>query len=201
MHRLRSLTLLVTCPPEHGRHGSPGCRRKSQARRSRGPPTGSPSPGCPSYRREARGTSPWQHLSDRPRATPCNTRPSTNPGTTPTRSRACHTAPRHSASSRPQDGSCCPSSRNTTHIRPTSTRHPRSSISSCSPPGSVFHCASVGNWNLPAPEPACALRLPRNCWQSSQLTISTGFFGPLKLLGLLCMTASHCSCVTRYLPR
>ena len=33
------------------------------------------------------------------------------------------------------------------------------------------------------------MSLLTNIWQSSQLTISTGFFGPLNLLGLLPMTA------------
>src|ERR1019366_9134769 len=40
-----------------------------------------------------------------------------------------------------------------------------------------------------------------NSWQSSQETCSTGrFFSPLKLLGLLPITACHCSCVTRCTP-
>src|ERR1022692_2342843 len=63
------------------------------------------------------------------------------------------------------------------------------------------HCASVGNTNLPPCPPVFALSFTRNCWQSSQLTCSTGFLGPLKWLGLLPITASHCSCVTSYLPR
>ena len=93
------------------------------------------SPGRSSHRRESRGTSPLQAPSDRPPATSRNTRPHTNPDTTPIRSRACHTAPRRSASSRPPGASCCPSSRHTTHIRPAPTHRPRSNTASCSPPG------------------------------------------------------------------
>ncbi len=57
-HWLRSLTLLVACPPELGRHGSPGRRPRSPASPSSGPPTGSATPGSTSNRRESRGTSP-----------------------------------------------------------------------------------------------------------------------------------------------
>jgi len=125
-----------TCPPELGRHASPGRGQGAQAGGCRGTPTGSASPPeSPSNRRESRGASSWQHPSDRPLATPCSTRPSTNPDTTPIRSRACRTAPKRSVFSRPQDASCCPSSRHTTHIRPTSTHHPQSSTLSCSQPG------------------------------------------------------------------
>ena len=56
-HRLRH-SLAVTCPPELGRHASPGSRSGSPARRTSGTPTGSTSPGSASYRREARGASP-----------------------------------------------------------------------------------------------------------------------------------------------
>jgi len=47
------------------------------------------------------------------------------------------------------------------------------------------HSASVGNTNLPPWPSVFAFSLTRNFWQSSQLTFSTGFFGPLNLLGLL----------------
>ena len=57
---------------------------------------------------ESRGTSPLQAPSDRPSANSRSIRHHTNPGTTPTRSRACRTAPRRSASSRPPDASCSP---------------------------------------------------------------------------------------------
>ena len=120
-------------PPELVRHASPGRSTCSQARCSCGTPNGSPPPCRGSYRRESRGSSPQLDLTDHPLATPCNTR--TDPGTTPTRFRTCRTAPRRSVFSRPQDGSCRPSSFRSTHIRPTSTHRPRSNTASCSPPG------------------------------------------------------------------
>src|SRR4051812_42907841 len=42
----------------------------------------------------------------------------------------------------------------------------------------------------------------QNSWQSSHETFSTGrFLSPLKWLGLLPMTACHCSWVTSWIPR
>ena len=71
------------------------------------------------------------------------------------------------------------------------------------------HWASVGKRNSPSPAGRglgrgrrdFSLSLPRKTWQSSQLTRSTGFLGPLNSLGLSPITACHCSCVTRYFPR
>ena len=68
-------------------------------------------------------------------------------------------------------------------------------------PTGIFPLGFAGQLELSRLPGRFAFSLSRNCWQSSQLTCSTGLFGPLKLLGLLPITASHCSCVTRYLPR
>ena len=63
------------------------------------------------------------------------------------------------------------------------------------------HCASVGSVHRhPAGNRPFAFSFRQNSDAVSQLTVSTGSSLPLKLLGLLPDTASHCACVTSVRP-
>ena len=86
-----------------------------------------------SRRRGTRGTSRSRAPWDRPWATLRSSLPHANPGTTPTRSRACHKTPRRWASSRPAGASCPRSLHHTRHIRAARPPRPRSKSASYSP--------------------------------------------------------------------
>ena len=176
-----------------------------------GSPTGSASPGSPCRRRDPRGASPRQAPSDRLSASAHSNRRHTNPGTTPTRYRACHKPP-----------GVCPLLphwvRLTARVRvePTvlvqqllfhclrkvrlSTETPRPAF----PARHAYsHCASVGNSyrRLAAFSPGNSDSLRQNSTASSQETCSTGLFGsPWNLLGLLPITRWYSSCVTCVTP-
>ena len=194
--------LTAVIPPELGRHASPARRNGAPARRSRsGLPNGSDVLCSANCRRGPRGASRWQARSDPWPAKPHRTSRRTSPA------HHCQTFPCMSYS--PQEFGFFPPTGWV--LSPEFAAYQAYSPSSASlspkecrvllPARQAYsHWASVGNANFPPWAPTLALSFSRNCWQSSQLTFSTGFFGPLKWLGLLPMTASHCSCVTGYFP-
>ena len=85
------------------RGGSPENRRGGRGRTRGGTPTGSRTRRSPSCRPETPGTSLISDPSDPAAGSSRNNHSHTNPHTTPTHCRACHTGPNHSVFSDPQE--------------------------------------------------------------------------------------------------